>query len=186
LGSGEVAQLEAALNNGKQEGDWCKVVRAAHVAGGKILLTRTETPNEARLRWQNEISPKSFHSSIFASKANHANVTAYDVAIGSGKASSAPQFYAYLCAVADWRLKILRNGEVPRGGILTWGKFEQRFGRYWEREPQWRRELIRGNAEYYSSGDLPARLPVLPDDLPSTVVCETILGKRSQRKGSKE
>jgi hypothetical protein len=186
LGSGEVAQLQAALNNGKEEGDWCKVVRAAHVAGGKILLTRTETPNEARLRWQNEISPKSFHSSIFASKANHANVTAYDVAIGSGKASSDPQFYAYLCAVADWRLKILGGDERPRLGILTWDKFELQFASYWKREPSWRKELIQGNARYYSRGQMPACLPALPDGLPSTVVCETMLGKRSTGKGSKE
>ncbi|WP_157808890.1 effector protein Tle3 domain-containing protein [Janthinobacterium sp. OK676] len=40
------------------------------------------------------------------------------MAIGSGKASSDPQFYAYLCAVADWRVKDLKSNEKGRNGIL--------------------------------------------------------------------
>jgi hypothetical protein len=72
---------------------------------GQLDIERRESPNEARLRYQNDTSPRSFHSAIWASKANHAHVTAYDIAVGRGRAVSDKAFYAYLCAVADWRLK---------------------------------------------------------------------------------
>ena len=75
------------------------------------------------MRWQREVSAKSFHSSIIGSAKNHSQVTAYDVAIGSGKASSDPQFYAYLCAVADWRVKKLYENVKGRQGILLTEKF---------------------------------------------------------------
>ncbi|WP_061301691.1 T6SS effector phospholipase Tle3 domain-containing protein, partial [Janthinobacterium agaricidamnosum] len=106
FGSGQMQQLQQAANSGKQAGEQYKIVRAsraASVSGDKLLITRYETPNEARKRWQHEVSPKSFHGAIIGNAENHRNVTAYDVAIGGGKASSDPGFYRYLCAVADWR-----------------------------------------------------------------------------------
>ncbi|PWF48868.1 DUF3274 domain-containing protein [Massilia glaciei] len=178
FGSGAQDQLEKAINKGKDPGDWCKVKSAWGVAPGeKISVTRYETPNEARLRWQHEVSPKSFHGAIVGSSENHRNVTAYDVAIGGGKASSDPNFYKYLCAVADWRLK--RLDIIPRASILKWSDFQKKFHRYWEVEPQWRKDLIEGNARYYSSGKLPNCVPSLREGLPSTVLCETRAGMRT-------
>lgn len=136
----------------------------------KVIIKRTETPNEARLRWQQTNVPRSFHGAIFGGKENHRNVTAYDVAIGGGKASSDPNFYKYLCEVADWRVQ--RNPRRQRRSILQWAEFEANHAVYLESEPVWRRRLIDGNAEYYSTGVLPAGLPVLPEGLPADVLSE--------------
>uniref|UniRef100_UPI0028A7898B T6SS effector phospholipase Tle3 domain-containing protein n=1 Tax=Massilia sp. TaxID=1882437 RepID=UPI0028A7898B len=68
----------------------CKVLQATRLLNGKVFALIQESPNEARERWQHEVSPKSFHGSIFGSAKNHRNVTAYDLAIGGGLASSDP------------------------------------------------------------------------------------------------
>ena len=181
FGSGQRDQVEKALNLGKEAGDQCKIDRVSRHPGGgdNLLVNREETPNEARKRWQNEVSPKSFHGAIIGNADNHRNVTAYDVAIGSGKASSDPKFYRYLCAVADWRLqKDIKVLERP--SILRWKVFCTQFALYWAAEPAPRKELIEGNAHYYSSGELPACVPALQAGLPSTVVCETVDGRRTE------
>jgi hypothetical protein len=154
------------------------VLSATRHPNGKVLAVIGESPNAARRRWQHELGAKSFHSAIFDSARNHSQVTAYDVAIGSGKASSDPRFYAYLCAVADWRLKMPDSKEKPRPGILRWEKFVTDFGAYLQCEPPWRRELIEGNAKYYSFGNLPPCLPLLTGKLWGIVVSETTAGKR--------
>jgi hypothetical protein len=142
-----------------------------------------ESPDAARKRWQQELGEKSFHSAIFDTAANHRYVTAYDVAIGSGKASSHPKFYAYLCAVADWRLKKPAPGDYLRKEILTWDKFVKLHGAYYECEPDWRKQLIEGNVDYYSSGMLPKCLPVLTGKLWDIVVSETTNGQRVSQPG---
>ena len=172
FGAGEREQVEKALNLGKEAGDRCSINRVSRHPGGgdRLRVDRKETPNEA--------SPKSFHGAIIGNAENHRNVTPYDVAIGSGKASSDPQFYQYLCAVADWRLK--RNDKIPRPSILKWDTFAKKFAVYLAAEPPKRRQIIEGNADYYSSGELPAWLPALQAGLPSTVVCETVNGRRTE------
>lgn len=101
------------------------------------------------------------------------------MAIGQGKAVSDPGFRAYLCAVADWRLK---KPEKPldqlRPGILAWQDFLDLYGKYYGAEPDNRKELIHGNCVYYSTGELPERLPILPEKIPSTIVSETVRGRR--------
>jgi len=83
-----------------------------------------ESPDEARKRWQHEVSPKSFHGSIFGSAKNHRNVTAYDLSIGGGLASSDPtKFCRSLCAVADWRLQTELTAKRP--SILQWEFFRK-------------------------------------------------------------
>lgn len=164
-------QLQAAINRNKDAGDQCKLLRAYHWHDDKIRLTRLETPNEARLRWQHEVSAKSFHSAVFGNKANHTNVTAYDVAIGGGTASSHPLFYAYLCAVADWRLKASKS---TRPSIKKWEDFVGKFALYWSKEPKWRSDLIIGNCDYYTTGRLPAFIPGLRMGLPTRVICQKI------------
>lgn len=140
----------------------------------KLLIERTETANEARLRWQKTTVSRSFHSAIFGGRKNHSQVTAYDVAIGGGKAPTDPLFYQYLCAVADWRLKAPKNREVIRPNILTWTKFQTIFAHYWVDERPWRKALIEGNKDYYSTGNLPAQLPLPPDGLPASLVVESM------------
>lgn len=158
--------------------DVFKVLQAFRDPSGVVIAHIEESLNAARLRWQHEISGKSFHGSIIGSKENHRQVTAYDVAIGGGKASTDPKFYAYLCAVADWRLKKPKAGEPRRAGILRWEIFLRSYQVYWQDEPAWRKELIEGNAEYYSSGVLPSCLPVLTGKLWQIVISETMHGKR--------
>lgn len=150
---------------------------------GKLKIKVQESPNEGRKRWQHEVSAKSFHGSIIGNKENHQQVTAYDVAIGQGKASTDPMFYAYLCDVADWRLKKPGENERERPGILQWTEFLKKHSSYWQVERQWRKELIEGNANYYSSGNLPT-LP-LPDGGPlwEIVIAESVTGSRVLPKG---
>ena len=187
----KVGPVQQYLNQDKPENKQCRVVQVFTCQGPNLLPTtqllvkRTETPDEARLRWQKEVSPKSFHGAIFGNKANHANVTAYDVAIGGGLASSHPIFYAYLCAVADWRVKKGREEDL-RAGILSWKKFLNTFAvapsadpknptaNYWSLEPKWRRDVIEGNANYYSTGVLPVCVPALIAGLPTAVICQRI------------
>lgn len=176
-------RMQAAYNKSKHPKDATPddsytIVSAKRRKDGTVLAAVMESPNAARKRWQHELGEKSFHSAIFDSAANHRNVTAYDVAIGSGKASSHPQFYAYLCAVADWRLKKLVPPDKGRTGILNWKRFLNLHGGYYECEPEWRRQIIEGNVDYYSSGTLPKCLPVLTGKLWEIVVSETTSGKR--------
>lgn len=179
----DIKRLEAAYNTDKRPDsvnpdDMDRILSARRLNNGLITAQIQESPNAARLRWQQEYSPKSFHSVIFASRKNHRHVTAYDLSIGSGKAVSDPKFYAYLCAVADWRLKKLEPKTQSRPGILTWDIFFQLFGTYYENEPDWRKQLIRGNSDYYSLGMLPNGLPLLTGKLWDIVISETTSGKR--------
>ena len=165
-------------NSAKHPNEQYKIIRALRYPDGRVVATIQESINGARRRWQHEYGAKSFHSVIFDSRENHRRVTAYDVAIGSGKASSDPLHYRYLCAVADWRLKKPTPPEKPRPGILTWEKFAARFKVYYNCEPDWCKALIEGNADYYSSGVLPECLPVLTGELWNIIVSETISGVR--------
>lgn len=174
----DLLQVEQVLNDGREPEDRCHV-RSGRYDGqpGLVHIVRTETPNEARLRQQQSTSSRSFHGAIFGSEANHRQVTAWDVAIGSGKAVSHPLFRAYLCAVADWRLKEPKPNESVRPGILEWQDFNEQFHKYFDAEPDWRKQLIRGNCVYYSTGELPSCLPLVTD-LPPAVVNETMSGLR--------
>lgn len=174
------SKVQDWLNKDKVVGECCEVLEAYVCMNNgftplpanpaKVIVKRTETPNEARLRWQKTKVPRSFHGAIFGGKENHRNVTAYDVAIGSGKASSDPKFYKYLCEVADWRVQ--KDPLRKRRSILQWEEFRATHAAYLGSEPAWRRRLIEGNAEYYSTGVLPAGLPVLPEGLPADVLSE--------------
>lgn len=183
LGDQELALMTASYNqekglDKKPESDRRTVVSAKRYPDCNVVADIQESPNEARLRWQHEVSAKSFHSSIIGSAKNHSQVTAYDVAIGSGKASSDPKFYAYLCAVADWRVKTLGPTDKPRDGILLAHKFRTLHAVYLAVEPPWRTAIIDGNIEYYNSGVLPAGLPVLSGALWKIVISQTKTLKR--------
>ena len=147
---------------------------------GKLLVRCKESADECRLRWQHATVSRSFHSAIFGSQHNHEHVTAYDLAIGQGKAVSDPNFRDYLCAVADWRLKKIDidSPSSVRPGILTWDRFLKKHGDYYNVEPDDRKRLISDTCSYYSTGVLPKWLPVLPDGLPPMVLSETRQGQR--------
>lgn len=132
--------MEAAYNaeknpKGTNEENKFAIVSAIRHADGTVVAMVRESRDAARRRWQHEVSAKSFHSAIFDSRKNHSQVTAYDVSIGKGRASTDPNFYAYLCAVADWRLKDPPLGRRAREGIMTWKKFQTAFSVYLECEP---------------------------------------------------
>nr|WP_314627371.1 DUF3274 domain-containing protein [uncultured Janthinobacterium sp.] len=174
----ELALMTASYN--KEKGlhvkdklDQREVVSAIRYPDSNVVAKIQESPNESRLRWQREVSPRSFHSSIIGSAKNHSQVTAYDVAIGSGKASSDPQFYEYLCAVADWRVKDLKTNDKGRKGIRIKEKFLSIFSAYLSVEPAWRSAVINGSIDYYNTGILPAGLPLLSGALWKIVVSQT-------------
>ena len=174
----ELALMTASYN--KEKGldvkdklDQREIVSAKRYPDSKVVAQVQESPNEARLRWQREVSAKSFHSSIIGSAKNHSQVTAYDVAIGSGKASSDPQFYAYLCAVADWRVKDLKYSDRGRKGIRIKEKFIVEFAPYLSVEPGWRSAAINGSINYYNTGILPVGLPLLSGPLWKIVMSQT-------------
>lgn len=158
--------------------DMFRILRAVRHVDGKVVATIEESPNAGRLRWQHELSAKSFHGAIIGNSENHCNVTAYDVAIGGGMASSDPNFYRYLCAVADWRLKKPGKGDLRRPGIPIWEEFLTLHKDYWFDEPAWRQALIKGSVNYYSTGELPVGLPILSGSLWDIVISETIKGVR--------
>ena len=87
FGSGPHHQVQQAWNLNKHVNDQCRLIRISRYPGGgdQLFVIREETPNEARKRWQHEVSPKSFHGAIIGNAENHRHVTAYDVAIGGGK-----------------------------------------------------------------------------------------------------
>lgn len=174
----EVAYSQSKKANPDNPDDKYRILGARRHLDRTVVADVQESPNAARVRWQHEYSPKSFHSAIFASRKNHRHVTAYDLSIGSGKAVSDPKFRAYLCAVADWRLKLPNLETAPRPDIFTWGRFLTHYDSYFESEPDWRKQLIHGNAYYYSHGVLPPGLPVLTGKLWDIVISETTSGKR--------
>jgi hypothetical protein len=67
-------------------------------------------------------------------------------------------------------LKKIIGDEKPRVGILEWSDFQELFGRFYGVEPDWRKYVIEGNSTYYSTGQLPAWLPVPMEGLPKAVV----------------
>lgn len=175
----DLATMTTSYNKEKRlEGGDQRTITAASYFDGKFIATIEQSPNEARRRWQHELSPKSFHGSIIGNKENHRQVTAYDIAIGKGTASSDPEFHAYLCAVADWRLKKPQKNEIPRPNILLWPVFLNRFQTYLDAEPAWRYEIIEGNLDYYSSGVLPNCLPLLTGKLWEIIISRTVNGER--------
>lgn len=186
LAADDLNKLTKAYNAAKVPGNTnpdeaYRIIAAVRKPDGTIQASVQESPNTARRRWQNEVSPKSFHSVIFGSRKNHQHVTAYDLSIGSGKAASNPAFLAYLCAVADWRLKSEISKERLRPGIMTWSDFIQQFEAYLLCEPDWRRHLIKASSDYYSSGQLPKNLPLLTGKLWKIIISEITSGESVER-----
>ena len=104
---GRDTRSERALNEGKELARQTHVFSARDLGTGMVLVTRAETPYEARLRLQTaegHLEPLSFHSAIPNNPEHNRRVLAYDLAIGAGDSVDDVVFYQYLCRVADWRL----------------------------------------------------------------------------------
>jgi hypothetical protein len=71
---------------------------AATTGDGRLVIIATKPPTKPACATSRH-QPRSFHSAIWASKANHAKVTAYDIAVGRGRAVTDP-FYR---TCARWR-----------------------------------------------------------------------------------
>jgi len=104
------ADVQAAYNQDKVLSDQIMVRSVAPLGNGEACIVCSETPNEARERLMttqplSKDDALSFHSAIPANPEHSRKAVAYDLAIGQAWSLDNDAFYAYLCRVADWRLK---------------------------------------------------------------------------------
>ncbi|WP_350615356.1 DUF3274 domain-containing protein [Pseudomonas sp. HY7a-MNA-CIBAN-0227] len=167
--------VERALNEGKDKAHSTSVFAARAKGDGQVLITRSETPYEARLRLQEEYrEPLSFHSAIPNNPEHSRRVLAYDLAIGAGESVDDTTFYAYLCRVADWRLDWKRTD----GDII--GQNEDDFERPEEEVQQLylqdeHRILIDSTVRYRQTGTLP---DTVKSTMPLLVATQTLEGQK--------
>ncbi len=174
------ASIEAVLNEGKEKAHMTHVFSARAKGDGQVLVTRSETPYEARLRLQKEHNePLSFHSAIPNNPEHSRQVLAYDVAIGAGESVDDVPFYAYLCRVADWRQdwKAKDKGgrsqadaeiEMPEESALVFYRIENDQNRF----------LIDSTVAYRLSGDFPT---TVGSHIPSLVVSQTSASREASK-----
>ena len=131
----------------------------------------TETPNEARTRWQNHnTDDNSYHSAIPGNPAHAAGVTAYDLSLGSPlPAAETDNWYMeYLRAVADWRT----DWEIIK---KTKEGFETKVMQYFTKETTPNaKKIITDNFTYYISGLMPSDLA---DNRPKLIVSQTVVDR---------
>ena len=138
---------------------------------GKLLILRTETPEEARYRWQHERIADSYHSAIVGNPNHSKYVAAYDLALGAPikETEEEAKFRIYLCIVADWRKKnpvrTIRKAKVTNLYNL------------YNQDPAIKM-LIEATGVYYGQGVTPPL--VLQTTMPKLVVRETV-SQRAQR-----
>ena len=167
------ANVEQALNEGKEQAQMTHVFSARAKGDGQVLVTRSETPYEARLRLQKDyIEPLSFHSAIPNNPEHSRQVLAYDVAIGAGESVDDVTFYAYLCRVADWRLdweatRASANSQLDTAADLP----DEAVEKLYFQENEKNRFLIDSTVAYRTSGVL----PTIADKMPSLVAAQTLV-----------
>ncbi|MBB4866993.1 hypothetical protein HNP46_005901 [Pseudomonas nitritireducens] len=173
------SSVERALNEGKDIAQQTHVFSARDLGNGMVLVTRAETPYEARLRLQTAAGhqePNSFHSAIPNNPEHSRQVLAYDLAIGAGDSVDDAVFYQYLCRVADWRL----DWEVKDGGFNGQSDTEvdtpnnEMTALY--RADVANHDLIDATVTYHKSGEFPQ---MVSNTLPSLVATQTIGDRRN-------
>lgn len=177
LSLGELRRVEESLNANKAVEDRCRVEMGCRLGPGKLRITRTETPNEARLRWQSTgTMENSYHSAIVANPEHSRHVHAFDVAIGQGESVSNPIFRDLLARLADWRVVTkLRPG--TRATLLD----QIQTLPFYADLPARVRTLTEANARYYTEGTLP--LDVIAKCPPEkTVVDQALDGQPAVRR----
>jgi len=167
------ANVEQALNEGKEQAQMTHVFSARAKGDGQVLVTRSETPYEARLRLQKDyIEPLSFHSAIPNNPEHSRQVLAYDVAIGAGESVDDVTFYAYLCRVADWRLDWEDTQDSANSQLDTAADLpDEAVEKLYFQENEKNRFLIDSTVAYRTSGVL----PTIADKMPSLVAAQTLV-----------
>lgn len=170
----DIASVEKALNEGKELAQISHVFSARDKGDGQVLVTRSETPYEARLRLQDEyVEPLSFHSAIPNNPEHSRQVLAYDVAIGAGQSVDDVTFYAYLCQVADWRLDWDRKDKGITGQESDESDhLDDTATSHFRSEESSNRSLINATVTYRTSGILPTI--VSKTNMPNLVVSQTL------------
>lgn len=180
----DLRSVERALNEGREIARQAQVFAARDLGDGRVLITRAETPYEARLRLQTKVGhlePLSFHSAIPNNPEHSRQVLAYDIAIGAGDSVDDTVFYQYLCRVADWRLDWKATRKGGRGQAESDIKIdlpdEEVKGLY-RAEEAGNRNLIDATVAYRTSGAFPS---LVGDNLPSLVATQTIDDRHNDR-----
>lgn len=119
LSLSELRRVEESLNANKAVEDRCRVEMGCRLGPGKLRITRTETPNEARLRWQSTgTMENSYHSAIVANPEHSRHVHAFDVAIAQGESVSNPTYRELLTRLADWRVVTKKDQYKNSGNVV--------------------------------------------------------------------
>lgn len=168
------ADVSRALNAGKEPDDRCEVYRALTptigdstdvLVPGTVLVTRYETPNEAKVRLMNTYRVEdSYHSAVMSGRLNHRCATAFDVSVGQARALDDPEWRNLLRAIADWRLSL---GDV------------QTDSQYYKKLDAATREIVEANCLYYDKGEFPTE-KIVPKTPPPQVVSEVIKTRNDQ------
>lgn len=177
----DTASVEKARNEGKEAFHVAHVFSVRALNNGHVLISRGETPYDARLRLQGEgyREAQSFHSAIPNNPEHSRKVLAYDVAIGAGESVDDTTFYAYLCRVADWRLdwKATRGeGRTQVESDIDNDLPDAAVEKLYLLDDGKNRNLIDATVNYRKSGKLPAI--VSNANLPSLVATQTWGGKK--------
>lgn len=156
------AEVANVLNAGKDPDDQCRVLRVQPTLPphtGKLQVLRGETPNEAKLRLMNEFrGQSSYHSAVMSGRRNHRCATAFDVAIGEGRAVDDPVLAKLLRSIADWRISL---DNIKKGAAL------ERYNQF----DRLTREIVEATCVYYDQGTFPPE-HLVPRTPPHQVVSE--------------
>ncbi|EMH2961241.1 DUF3274 domain-containing protein [Burkholderia multivorans] len=157
--SDEVARV---LNQGKTDpDDYCKVLSVQSMIpakDGQILVTRQETPNEAKVRLMNTYRvDDSYHSAVMSGKLNHRGATAFDVSLGQARAIDDPEWAKLLRSLADWRIPLAKMQKNARFSQLDATTLK----------------IVNANFQYYDKGIFPSE-DIVPTTPPEPVVTEIV------------
>ncbi|MBM1191427.1 effector protein Tle3 domain-containing protein [Pseudomonas weihenstephanensis] len=170
----DVKSVERSRNEDKETAQQAHVFTVRPITSGEVLITRGETPYEARLRYQSEAYQEalSFHSSIPNNAEHSREVLAYDIAIGAGESVDDMPFYEYLCRVADWRI----DWKNTRGKIFSSGDAEtdqpdEELQDLYRVENELNRGLINDTILYRITGVLTTRVD---NNIPSAIALQSL------------
>ncbi|MFL9871493.1 T6SS effector phospholipase Tle3 domain-containing protein [Paraburkholderia megapolitana] len=159
-------EVASVLNQGKDDpDDQCKVLMVESLmppTNGKILVTRQETPNEAKVRLMNDLrADDSYHSAVMSGRLNHRGATAFDVSIGQARTLDDPEWAKLLRAIADWRIAL---GDIK--------KTNPRYNQLDKTTV----DIVQANYAYYKDGTFPPDA-IVPKTPPPPVVSEIMKTK---------
>ncbi len=125
------SEVQDALNDAKDELDQTKVLRvfsALPPTPGQVMVIRTETPNEGKLRFMNKkLDPSSYHSAVMSGELNHRCATAFDVSLGQARAIDDPDRADVLRAIADWRIPLKKVRVTGNGAYDQFDSITQQY-----------------------------------------------------------